>query len=43
LLFEPSFTTKDKLVIDRLINTYKWDVEDAAKWIAEDTDNFYYK
>jgi len=42
LLYEPSFTTKDKLVIDRLINTYSWDVEDASKWIGEDSNRYNY-
>ena len=40
---EPSFTTKPgKPVINRLINTRKWDVEDASKWITEDTDSYHY-
>jgi hypothetical protein len=40
---EPSFTTKPgKPVINRLINTYKWDVEDATKWITEDSDAYHY-
>jgi hypothetical protein len=42
LLFEPSFTTKDKLVIDRLVNTHLYDVEDASKWVTEDSNKFYY-
>jgi len=42
LVLEPSFTTKKTMVIDRLINTYKWDVEDAGKWIAEDSDRYHY-
>jgi hypothetical protein len=41
---EPSFTTKPgKPVIHRLINTYKWDVEDAAKWVTEDSDAYHYE
>jgi hypothetical protein len=40
---EPSFTTKPgKPVIHRLINTRKWDVEDAAKWVTEDSDAYHY-
>jgi hypothetical protein len=43
-LFEPSFTTKiDTNIIDRLINTRLWDVEDAAKSITEDSDAYEYK
>ena len=40
---EPSFTTKvgDPL-IQRLINTHKWDVEDASKWVTEDSDAYNY-
>jgi hypothetical protein len=30
------------MVIDRLINTYKWDVEDTGKWVAEDSDRYHY-
>jgi hypothetical protein len=42
-LLEPSFTTKaGKPVINRLINTRKWDVEDAAKWTTEDSDSYHY-
>jgi hypothetical protein len=43
LLFDPSFTTKyNKLVIDRLINERQWDVEDADKWVTEDSDRYNY-
>ena len=35
-------TTKDKVVIDRLINTHIWDVEDASKWVAEDSNRYNY-
>lgn len=42
-LFEPSFTTKHgKPIIDRLINERKWDVEDASKWVTEDSNRFNY-
>jgi hypothetical protein len=42
-LLEPSFTTKPgKPVINRLINTRKWDVEDASKWLTEDSDSYHY-
>ena len=44
LLLEPSFVTKPgALVIDRLINTHKWDVEDASKWTLEDSNRFNYE
>ena len=44
LMFEPSMTTKtdNGLLIERLVNTRKWDVEDADKWTVEDTNKFYY-
>jgi hypothetical protein len=43
-LFEPSFTTKiGDNIIDRLINTHLWDVEDAAKSVTEDSDAYEYK
>lgn len=43
LMFEPSMTTKaGELLIQRLVNTRKWDVEDADKWTVEDSNNFYY-
>lgn len=41
-LLDPSFTTKKDLVIDRLLNTQKWDVEDAAKWMTEDSERYNY-
>jgi hypothetical protein len=44
LMFEPSMTTKtdNGLLIERLVNTRKWDVEDADKWTVEDSNKFYY-
>jgi hypothetical protein len=43
-LFEPSFTTKmGENLIDRLVNTNLWDVEDAAKSVTEDSDAYEYK
>jgi hypothetical protein len=30
------------LVIDRLINERQWDVEDADKWVTEDSDRYNY-
>lgn len=41
-LYDPSFTTKQSNLIDRLINTRKWDVEDASKWVTSDDDRFHY-
>jgi hypothetical protein len=41
-MYDPSFTTKKENVIDRLINTNKWDVEDAAKWITSDDYRYDY-
>ena len=42
-LYDPSFTTKPgEFLIDRLSNSRKWDVEDASKWITEDSDRYYY-
>lgn len=41
-LFDPSYTTKSGNLIDRLINTRQWDVEDAAKWMTSDDDRYFY-
>lgn len=41
-MFDPSFTTKRGSVIERKINTNKWDVEDAHKWVTSDDDRFEY-
>ena len=41
-LFDPSFTTKTGNLIDRLINTRHWDVEDANKWKTSDDDRYFY-
>jgi hypothetical protein len=44
LMFEPSMTTKANggPLIERLVNTRKWDVEDASKWTAEDSNRYNY-
>ena len=43
LLFEPSMVTKPgERLIDRLVNTRKWDVEDASKWTTEDSNHYNY-
>lgn len=43
LLFEPSTVTKvGQHLIDRLVNTRKWDVEDASKWTTEDSNRYNY-
>jgi hypothetical protein len=41
-IYEPSFTLKKDYVIERIINDYKWDVENQNKWMLEDSDKFYY-
>lgn len=42
LAFDPSFTTKaGDLVIERHINTNKWDVENGHKWLTEDNEENY--
>ena len=41
-LFDPSFTTKKGTLIERLINTRLWDVEDADKWRTSDDDRYEY-
>lgn len=41
-LFDPSYTTKEGNLIDRLINTQQWDVEDATKWRTSDDNRYYY-
>ena len=41
-LFDPSFTTKKGTLIDRLINTRQWDVEDALKWRTSDDERYEY-
>jgi hypothetical protein len=42
-LWDPSYTTKkgDSL-IERLINTKIWDVEDGDKWLTSDDDRYDY-
>jgi hypothetical protein len=42
-LFDPSFTTKTGTLIERLVNTNKWDVEDAHKWVTSDDDRYEYE
>lgn len=43
LVYDPSYTTKHgELVIDRLINERQWDVEDASKWMTEDSNRYNY-
>jgi hypothetical protein len=42
-LKEPSFVTKKDLVIQRLINTNKWDVESYDKWMLEDSNSYDYE
>jgi len=43
LLFEPSFSTKvGTKLIDRVVNSRKWDVEDADKWLVEDSERYDY-
>ena len=42
-LWDPSYTTKKgESLIDRLINTKIWDVEDGDKWITSDDDRYDY-
>jgi hypothetical protein len=41
-LFDPSFTTKNVNLIDRFVNTRKWDVEDANKWKTSDDNRYHY-
>ena len=42
-LLDPSYTTKtDKKLIQRQINTHKWNVENANKWMSDDTNNYHY-
>lgn len=42
-LFDPSFTTAKDLLIDRILNTHDFGVEDADKWMTEDSENYYYE
>ena len=42
-LFEPSITVKQQPVIQRLRNTHLYGVEDASKWLTEDSDAFDYE
>lgn len=42
-LFDPSFTVKEEPVIHRLLHTKKYSVEDAAKWVTEDSESFFYE
>jgi len=41
-LFDPSITTKSGTLIERLVNTRQWDVEDASKWRTSDDDRYEY-
>jgi hypothetical protein len=41
-LYEPSFVTKEQLLIHRLVNTNKWDVESYDKWMLEDSNAYDY-
>jgi hypothetical protein len=41
-LFDPSFTTKTGTLIERFVNTRKWDVEDANKWKTSDDNRYHY-
>lgn len=42
-LHDPSITTKrDQHLIERLVNTRQWDVEDADKWTTSDDDRYHY-
>lgn len=42
-LYDPSFSVKPNAhLIDRKVNSNRWDVEDAAKWITSDDDLFNY-
>ena len=44
IVFDPSFTTKiGHKLIERQINTYKFGVENTAKWHTEDSNNYNYK
>ncbi len=43
LIKDPSYTTKTEPVIDRLINTHLYTVEDADKWVTEDTMRYRYE
>jgi hypothetical protein len=42
-IFDPSFTVKREPVIHRLINTHKFSVEDAAKWVTSDNQDYDYQ
>lgn len=43
LVYDPSFTVKaGDLVIERLINERKWDVENGHKWLTSDDENYMY-
>lgn len=41
--FDPSFTTKSELVVQRKINTHTYRVENDPKYTSEDSNNFYYQ
>ena len=38
----PSFTVKNEVPYDWKVQTSEWNVEDDRKWVAEDTDKFFY-
>lgn len=43
ILKDPSFTTKlGNPVIERILNHHMWSVEDADRWVTEDSENYFY-
>lgn len=43
ILKDPSITVKlGKPVIERIINHTMWSVEDADRWVTEDSENYFY-
>ena len=42
-VFDPSFTVKKDFVIERLLNIHTWSVENAPKFITEDSEKYNYE
>lgn len=42
-IFDPSFSVKKEPVIKRLLNTHKYSVEDASKWVTSDNEDYEYQ
>jgi hypothetical protein len=42
LLHDPAFTTKQRIVVDRMYNNTLWTAERNHRWVTPDTENMNY-